>query len=79
MEKLGEFAPVSELAREYMESCRDESSSVRSEILSINIENNLTISDQSETYQKQKFHKGRVENSEFNIITGYSRKCVIKY
>ena len=28
---------------------------------------NLTISDQSETYQKQKVHEGSVKNSELNI------------
>ena len=50
-----------------MESRRDDKSSVCSEILSINLENNLTISDQSETYQKQKVHEGSVENSELKI------------
>ena len=68
MERLeSEFATAIETAREYMESRRDDKSCVCSEILSINLENNLTISDQSETYQKQKVHEGSVENSELKI------------
>lgn len=68
MEKLeSEFATANETAREYMESRRDDKSSVCSEILTINQENNLTVSDQSETYQKQKVHEGSDENSELKI------------
>ena len=68
MEKLeSEYETASETAREYMEPHKDDKSSICSEILSINLENNLTISDQSETYQKQKVHEGSVENSEPNI------------
>lgn len=68
MEKLeDEFSTASETAREYLDSRRDDRSSVTSEILSIDLVHKLNISDHSQTYTKQDFNEVRVANSEVNI------------
>ncbi|MCG8049058.1 MAG: DUF1759 domain-containing protein, partial [Candidatus Thiodiazotropha endolucinida] len=54
MEKLEvEFSAASETAREYLDTRRDERSSVTSETLTIDMLNQLRIHDDSETYKKQ--------------------------
>ena len=54
MEKLEiEFSAASETAREYLDARRDDRSSVRSETLTIDMLNQLHITDDSETYEKQ--------------------------
>ena len=66
MEKLeDEYFVASETAREHLNAQRDDRSSVASDILSVDMVQNLNIANYSETYQKPS--TGEVNNQIINV------------
>ena len=76
MEKLEiEFSVASETAREYLDTRRDDRSSVTSETLTTDMLNQLHITDDSETYEKQTMQPVNSQNPNIStaVADSYAR------
>ena len=73
MEKLEiEFSAASETAREYLDARRDDRSSVTSETLTIDMLNQLHITDDSGTYKKQTMQPVNSQNPNISMAAADS-------